>query len=126
MKNANVLLFDDNDNVRQLARFWLDRAGHMVVGEATSLDEALATLDAVAQGEPECDILILDGDMSGRGTGQNAVDATLVTSRIREHGLSMKIIGFSAGEPLSDQGVPVDIDFDKMEVSKLPDVIAGL
>ncbi len=126
MKNANVLIFDDNDNVRQLARFWIDRAGHTVVGEATTLDDALASVDALAQGEQECDVLVLDGDMSGRGAGQNAVDATIITSRIREHGLSLKIIGFSAGEPLSEQEVAVDVDLDKLEVKQLPAIIEAL
>lgn len=124
MREANVVLVEDDEFKQELVERFLDRGGHSVTHKAATLPEALGAVDAIVAGEIPCDVVILDGNL-GNGSPGAAHDAEQVMGRIREYELGVKVIGFSASMPLSERGIPVDTDVDKAEASKLPEVISG-
>jgi CheY-like chemotaxis protein len=127
MDNANVLIFEDYDSVRDLVRRLMDMAGHTVVGEAVTFDEAMEALEAVEAGDQECDVVILDGNLHRTNSGDNNRDAREITKYIRSHELAIKIVGFSGGLPMSEDGIDVDTELrDKTKVTQLPQLIAEL
>jgi CheY-like chemotaxis protein len=128
MQNANVLIVEDYDSVRDLVSRVMDMAGHTVVGEAATFNEAMTALEAVDAGEQQCDVVILDGNLRQNEQGGNNQDAREITEFIRERELGIKVVGFSGGLPMSEDGIDVDAELrDKTQVvSELPKLIAAL
>lgn len=125
MKNANVLVIEDDAFKQELIERFLDHAGHVVTRKAVTRGEALEAVDDIAAGDLPCDVVILDGNL-GNGKPLDVDDARAVFSGIREYELGVKVIGYSGGDPLSERGLSVDVDVRKEDTSQLAGVIDGL
>lgn len=107
MDGAKVAVIEDGDMMRSIVREQLESSGHKVVAEADSLERAFEVVGAIATGDIEADVIILDGNLRPRT--DNGEDARRVAEMIRERGVTSKIIGFSLN-PMATYGVEVDAD----------------
>lgn len=107
MDGARIALIEDVESNRLVAGMHLEGAGHEIVVEATTLDEALAVIDGIADGTHEVDVILLDGNL--RPNTDTYEDARAVAERIAEKGVSAVVIGFSRGS-LKQKGVDVYAD----------------
>ena len=88
MKKAKVFLADDEQNLRDVVRRFVELAGHEVVLEASSLEEALENIkQAVGKG---VNVAVIDGNL-GTGQGDGPEIARVLRMAIPEIG----IISFS-------------------------------
>lgn len=93
MHNAKVVVIEDQDAWRQMAKDYLEACGHTVVAEAISLNEAFGLVDKIADNEVEADVILLDGNLT-----QDSIDgkhAQQIAARIKERGVTSKVIGFA-------------------------------
>jgi CheY-like chemotaxis protein len=73
-----LLLIDDEDDVRRIARLGLERIGKMEVTEATSADEGIRKAEQDAP-----DVILLDVMMPGRD-GPSALEALQANPKTRD------------------------------------------
>ena len=110
MEGARVAVIEDDDFFRDITRRHLERCGHFVVAEATNLTQALGLVGEIAQGNPEVDVILLDGNL--REGARDGEDARQIVSKIKETNVKAKVFGFSLS-PMSSYGIEVDVDTDK-------------
>ena len=110
MEGARVAVIEDDDFFRDITRRHLERCGHFVVAEATNLTQALGLVGEIAQGNPEVDVILLDGNL--REGARDGEDARQVVSKIKETKVKAKVFGFSLS-PMSSYGIEVDVDTNK-------------
>ena len=122
MEKARIVIVEDSEQMRSIAKRTLRERGHLITGEAATLRDGLALLDSIANGYLEADAILLDGNLTPNDRSGN--DARLFVERIRETGVTSKIIGFSAFG-MSEYGVEVDVDPGKNMTSVL-DAIESL
>ncbi|MEY2567080.1 MAG: two-component system, NarL family, nitrate/nitrite response regulator NarL [Actinomycetota bacterium] len=117
-----VLIADDEEDMRTLARIYLSRAGVEVIAEAIDGSEAL---DAVRRFEPPPvpTVLVLDNRMPG-------MSGLEVAQLVLEQVPQQPIVLFSAFlTPEIEQhasAVGIRACLSKSEVARLPEVIAAL
>ena len=110
MEGARVAVIEDSEIFRKITRLHLERCGHFVVAEATNLTQALGLVGEIAQGNPEVDVILLDGNL--REGARDGEDARQVISKIKETKVKAKVFGFSLS-PMSSYGIEVDVDTNK-------------
>jgi len=92
MEKANVVIIEDNGQMRNLVKRCLETHGHLITGEAATLHDGLTLLDSIANGDLDADAILLDGNLTPNGHSGN--DARLLIERIRETGvLHLKLSG---------------------------------
>jgi len=124
MENAPVGIIEDNAAIRHATKRFLElTSSHRVISEASTLQEGLAMVDAIARGELDCQVLVLDGNLDS--TQVDGSDARAIVERVRAHELGVKIIGFS-GYSMQRLGVEVDIDLGKDNYADLGKTIDAL
>jgi CheY-like chemotaxis protein len=106
MENARIAIIDDHKSNRTLAKFSLEARGHTVVAEASSRQEAFDLVDQMAKGNVVADVILLDGNLGHTDTYE---DAMVIAERLRETGVTSKVLGFSVGS-LGEHGIQVDAD----------------
>jgi CheY-like chemotaxis protein len=116
MEKTRIVIIEDSEQIRSLAKRALIARGHLITGEAATLRDGLALLDSIASGDLEADAILLDGNLTPNDRSGN--DARLLVERIIKTGITSKIIGFSGSE-MSDYGVEVDVDPGKDMASML-------
>ena len=107
MEKARIVIIEDSEQMRSLAKRALVGRGHLITGEAATLGDGLALLGSIASGDLEADAILLDANLSPNDKSGN--DARILVEKIRETGITSKIVGFS-GLGMSEYGVKVDID----------------
>lgn len=110
MDGARVVVIEDRERNRIEAKKSLETNGHSVVGEAATLIEALSLVDTIGTGELEADVILLDGNLEP--DSDLGGDARTIASRIKENGITSRIIGFSS-LPMRHYSVEVDADSGK-------------
>ena len=110
MEGARVAVIEDDEFFRKITRLHLERCGHFVVAEASNLTQALGLVGEIAQGNPEVDVILLDGNL--REGARDGEDARQVISKIKETKVKAKVFGFSLS-PMSSYGIEVDVDTNK-------------
>jgi len=128
MKNADIVIIEDDPNIRQAMRSLLSHNGHTVTHEASSLPRAIMALDLIVAGEVKCDLITLDGNLNSNGS-QDGYDARRILDEVRKYGLGVRVIGFSgSGLPVSEAEYSSVIDFDviKPEFDQLSAAIEAL
>lgn len=123
MDNAKILLAEDNEMERYYVKKALRGSGHEVVREAEDLQTTIDALEDIRDGNLDCDVLILDGNLS-RDSRQCA-DAKIVTELARAYNLGLRIVGFSTYS-MTSLGIPVDIDPGKGQLDSLAAVLDTL
>lgn len=122
-------MVEDAYFAREAVRRKLADTSHMLVREAATLQDAVTAIDDIAGDELDCDVVLLDGDLDMRTPGARhpypGYAASMVVSRIREHGLGLKVVGFSANS-LTELGIRVDIDLTKQNIDGLEAALAEL
>jgi len=96
MHEAKVVIIEDNEDVRLLARTMLKLKNHHVVGEAGTLQQAISIIDQVANGDLEVDVYLLDGNL--REESMRGEDAQIISQHMRARKILGHIIGFSQSE----------------------------
>lgn len=97
-ERAKVVLFEDDADVRILARMAMSYTPHELVSEASSQLEALETVERVAAGELEVDVFLFDGRLSPTsGAGE---DARIIHDYIKALRIDGTTLGFSI-EPMA-------------------------
>jgi CheY-like chemotaxis protein len=122
MEHANIVIFEDNEGIRETTVKLISLLGHTVTAQAATLETSLQTIDEIEAGSVACDAVILDGNLEPNTTMGS--DAVVIAARLRELERPVKIIGFSA-KSMSEQGVRVDYDTCK-EPGKLRDALKAL
>ena len=110
MEGARVAVMEDDAFFRDITRRILEGFGHFVVAEAINLSQALDLISEIAQGNPEVDVILLDGNLCEGA--RNGEDARQVISKIKETKVKAKVFGFSLS-PMSSYGIEVDVDTNK-------------
>ena len=110
MEGARVVVFEDNDRLREHACLELENHEHQVTAYAKTLRQALAVVEDIADGEIQADVVLLDGNLGGEN--RDCYDARQICQRMQERGVAAKVIGFSAGD-MRMHGVDVDFDSQK-------------
>lgn len=117
MKNANIVLIEDLPLVRKVVRQSLASSCHTITREAPTLGEALSAIDEISAGKLVCDVVILDAELGWHPEDEKfyypGYDAQMVVSRLSEHNLFPKLIGFSASSMEETFGISVDADLMK-------------
>jgi|GEM_PF-3033994 len=120
MEHASVLLVEDNPASQEAVRDVLENSGHQLLKPVDTREKALEALDLIKDGALDCEVVILDGNLSRRST--NGEDARVIADRIRELKLPLKIIGFSIID-MSSYGIEVDADPTKDGYEQIPNII---
>lgn len=115
--------FEDNKNFRESVASSLKiSSSHSVEGEAEDVDGAKAVLDQINDGSLEADGVLLDGNLNGASTGQ---DAHEITGYIRDRNIPILVIGLG-GKAMEAWGVEVDADVPKDDDFSIGKLIAVL
>lgn len=130
MHDGRVVHFEDDPQWLHAVASRLEGSPHQVVGQATTLAEALDMLKAIRRGELDANIVINGGMLSVpskpfSSTGRR--DPAIIAEKIEELGLEVRTIGIS-GLFMSDYGVTVDAEIPKVAFAKsnLVEVINAL
>jgi CheY-like chemotaxis protein len=121
-EQAKIFLVEDDPDLREVERAWIEGKGHEVVLEASSLKEALEKVSRAKEKrglikKERVNVAVLDGNL---GTGPT--DGPQIAEALREAIPEIKIVSFS-GEPVEWGDVnPRKPD----DISKLGKVIAEL
>jgi len=121
-ENARVIIVEDEPDWQELAADFITDAGHSVVGSALNIDAARLLIHAIAKGEIEADVVVLDGNLTRRSDG---TEAHIVCETIQQTGALLKVVGFS-GSPMSDYDLTVDADVTKRYPERLGQAITDL
>ena len=122
MDNARVVVFEDRDKEALLLQWNLEDHGHSVVAHARTLEEAIEVIGSMSVGNLVADVVVLDANLKRQNS--NGEDAQYIWSSIRDAGIIVPIIGFSA-EEMGEYGVSVDFDAQK-DVREVVGYINGL
>jgi len=88
-KNAKVFLVEDYQDLRKVAKSWIEDAGHKVVLEASQKEEALGKVEsAKAMG---VNVGVVDGSLGGGPT-----DGPQIADALKKAIPEIKIVSFSA------------------------------
>jgi CheY-like chemotaxis protein len=123
MEHAKVLLIEDAPHFQMLVGMMLEGSGHEVCDTAETRESALEKLKLINERKLNCNVVILDGNLSGHRT--NGEDAQIIAKCIHDLGLPVRIIGFSASF-MHEYNVKVDADVRKEGASQLVDIIDEL
>lgn len=107
MEEARVVVIEDDEMHRELARQYLAKRKHSVVAEASTVPEAFVLVDRIAASEIEADVILLDGNLTPEA--YDGEDARRIAERMSEARVTAKIIGFSLGS-MEEYGVEVHAD----------------
>jgi DNA-binding NtrC family response regulator len=116
-ENANVFIIEDDSDWRERERSRLERAGHIVVGEAVTLADALAAVENFEKLGVQ--IVTLDGNL--KRNDESGQDAQRILGAIREKAPSVKTIGMS-GTPING----VDKNLGKSNAFELGEEVTKL
>lgn len=108
---AKVALFEDDRAIRDFIKHDLEKAGHKVVVEAGSLQEALDALKTLRAHDVQ--VVILGGDL-GSGNLEPASpynDSQIILKTMRAMELGLKTVGMSN---LWVEGVDIDVGKDNL------------
>lgn len=119
MERARILLIEDAVHMHEIVQLMLLGSGHEIRQTATTRDEALTHIDHIKDRELDCNVVILDGNLSPGS--KNGEDAIVISRRICELELPVKVIGFSANSMPPE--VTVHADLSKLRADDLSVVI---
>ncbi|HET7059736.1 MAG TPA: hypothetical protein VFH99_00240 [Candidatus Saccharimonadales bacterium] len=126
MDKGRIVHFEDDANLRGMIgrNIGIFSDSHEIVESAGDLSGALETVDRMHAGEVDVNVVLLDGNLDG---GVGGSDAIIISKRIRELGLPVRIIGMSS-QSLVELGAEVDTELNKNEFSgpKLIEIIDQL
>jgi len=111
MESARVIIIEDDELFREMTIENLRAIGHQVVGQASTRKEALDLIDSMGRCEVEADVVLLDGNLVP--DTDTYEDARIISARLKENGVTSKVLGFSLGT-LSSHGIDVDADVGKL------------
>ncbi len=121
MERAKIALFEDDNDVKLLARLAISCSSHELVVEASSQREALEIVEQVSAGELDIDVYMIDGRLSTlSGAGE---DALIIHDYISALELGGTILGFSAEMMDSDH---CDVSVPNKDIFKAIDIIDAL
>lgn len=117
MHDGRVLHIEDNEDWQDIVERSLEGTPHHVVETADNMPTALEALNRVQSGELGANVVVLGGRLIKghpplERTGMN--DPRHIMEHIRDLGLSVRVIGFSALR-MSDFGVEVDAELSKTD-----------
>ena len=96
MNEAKVGVFDDNKPIRELLRQILEIDSHRVVVEAARVQEAIAIIEAMEEGD--IDVALVDGNLDGPERGGK--DGESIASLLREKFSRVVVIGISSSDAI--------------------------
>ncbi len=98
-ENANVFLVDDSEDIRDTLRYHLTKAGHRVVAEASTLEDALDAITLLE--ERDVDVALVDGNLTPSSSG--GLDGGTVANKFRNKFPGKSLFSISGDEqPWSD------------------------
>ena len=101
-ESAKIFLVDDNKSDLFNTRYFLEKAGHEIIVEATSLDKALMLIPELT--EKGVNVAIVDGNLTpGDSSGR---DGQMVAREIRKQtqGQGIKIVAYSSSSKKYEYG----------------------
>lgn len=101
----------------------LDSGQHEMAAQAETVEEALAIVEDMQQGNLEVDAVLLDGNLDSYQV--HCDDAKRIALAMKEAGLTTPIVGISAYE-LQKIGIPVDVDITKTRLMTLNNALDAL
>lgn len=116
-EKAKVFVVEDDRDWRLIINHRLNLAGHQVVGEAGTLQEAFAAIDHL--GDLGVQVVTVDGRLSVHGRGTH--EGQLVVEKIRAKHPDIKTVGVASTEMIG-----VDIDVGKCNLAVLADAVTKL
>jgi CheY-like chemotaxis protein len=123
MENAQVVVFEDKTELYDVIETVLNDAGHEITAVADNIDIARGKLRLIRDEIIQCDVIVLDANFrDGMHCGSHAKE---VMEYIEEHGLDVKVIGFS-GDPMSHYDLTVDGEVKRKDAFDLPRAIGSL
>lgn len=123
MENAKILLAEDDEFVRRVVRRNFEDSTHEIVREESTLHGTIQALEDIRDGHLECDVLLLDGNLSR--DSRDCADARIVVDLAHAYELGVKIVSIS-GMHMPDLGISVDSAPGKHHVDLLPAVVDTL
>lgn len=116
-EKARVFAAEDNADFLDNIDFVLDMAGHSLVLQATTLEEALAVIRTL----PEHGIQVASVDGNLTKNVKTGSDGRQMVEAIRNFAPGVKIVGMS-GESMEN----VDIDLGKDKIGELGKIVTAL
>ncbi len=104
MNEAKVGVFDDNKPIRGLLRQILEIDSHTVVVEAARMQEAIAVIEAMEDGD--IDVALVDGNLDGPQRGGK--DGELIASLLREKFSRVVVIGISGSDAIASAHINIE------------------
>lgn len=125
MEVGKVAIFEDDPHFSERAARFIEmgESPHTVVATANTLDGALEVVGQIAEGELECNVVVLDGNLTPETA--DGRDARTITAAIRDAKLPVKIVGFSL-DRMSAYEVEVSVDLGKQNTRDIRRVIDEL
>jgi DNA-binding NtrC family response regulator len=117
MKNANVVVVEDDEALLGMMQTYIERAGHLVTRRAVTLGEAFQAISDIEADELACDVLCVDGRLGSAAAGPE--DGRAVVEDARNRHLDVKIIGFSSYLLKTEFGIDVDIEIQKPALTEV-------
>jgi CheY-like chemotaxis protein len=96
MQSARVFLVEDNPLHKRFANANLKKAGHEVVLEATSLEEAQRIIKSGQLQEKGVNVAVVDGYFLETAGGREIFAGPIVAETIREKDSTIKIVSHSS------------------------------
>ena len=115
-EKARIFLAEDNPDQRKIQKFWLEEAGHTVVIEASTLDEALEKVKSAK--ELEVNVGVLDGSLREK----SPTDGPRIAEALRKAIPGIKIVSFS-GAPV---GWGDENPAKPLDIAKLGEIVTRL
>ncbi len=113
-EKARVFVNEDRPDWQRTIGSELEKAGHIVVGKATSFDQAYDAVETY--GRLKVQAATVDGSLTEKNDGDR------LAARIRERAPGVKIVSLSGGSPVEG----ADVDVGKLDIQKLAKVITRL
>ncbi|OGD65555.1 hypothetical protein A3F08_02695 [Candidatus Berkelbacteria bacterium RIFCSPHIGHO2_12_FULL_36_9] len=117
-ERARVFVAEDNSEWQKIIRRQLTRAGHDIVLEASSFDEAMEMVE-LAQKEG-INVAVLDGSLDSSQSSMRC-DGRIIAEALRKQVPGIKIIGLSGFIAKW-----ADVDLGKMDAYMLGETITNL
>lgn len=105
MEKARLAVFEDSYNIREMLRIASEMAGHVVVAEAVTVDEALHIVST-----NDFEIAIIDGNLNPGKI--DCSDGKTILAEIRQRRPQATVVWFS-NVPSETVSVDCDIDIGK-------------
>jgi hypothetical protein len=109
--DMEVVIFEDDSTLLELLTDCLNDAGHHVIADACSPEEADELVDKIIAGEVEADVAVTDGNLR-IGNREKCGDARKIVAGLGQAARKPHVVGF-ATDSLLEQGIPVDTDLTK-------------